>query len=221
MPDISKFEFFDPHQDYFVTYGDLPHWEQPGATYFITFRTADSLPQEAFNLWKRQRDHRLTRQTGIVDDMPWHIKAKALDPNHQGQFRRIFRHKLEKLLDRGTGECPFSDAKLAQIVADSLKHFDGERYHLGDFVVMPNHVHLLVCLFAAFRLRRQCYSWKHYIAKEINKIRGGPCELWQKESFDHLVRDVEHFRKFQRYIRANPKKAGLAKGRYLLYEADV
>ena len=221
MLSIADFRFFDPDARFSVTYGDLPHWEQPGATYFITFRTADSMPRTVVERWRRERDDWLTRQSGIAADLPWHKKLKMLEDERQHQFNRLFRHKFEQQLDRGMGECPFVDAELARIIADSLTHFDGERYHLGDFIVMPNHVHVLVCLFPEFRLLKQCYSWKHYMATEVNKIRGGDGPLWQTESFDHLVREPGQFRKFQRYVGENPVKAGLSDGEFFHYAPEI
>jgi menaquinone-specific isochorismate synthase len=220
MATIADFNYFDPQQEYVVTYGDLPHWEQPGATYFITFRTADSLPQTTLDLWKRERDDWLSRQTNDSSSSPWFEKYNRLSPTLQEQFRRIFHYKLEQNLDCCHGACPLEKQEHSSIVAKSLKHFDGQRYHLGDFIVMPNHVHVFVCFFKEIRLREQCYSWKHYMAAEINKLQHATGEFWQTESFDHLVRDVEHFRKNQKYISKNPTKAGLSEGQYIHYQID-
>jgi len=220
MAIITDFNYFDPKQELTVTYGDMPHWEQVGATYFITFRTADSLPQQAINLWRHERNDWLTRQTNDSSDVPWHEKLKRLPKPMRQRFNRIFHYKLEQKLDTGLGECLLAKKECATVVANSLTHFDDQRYHLGDFVVMPNHVHLLVCFFKDVRLRTQCYSWKHFMATKINKLLGKSGEFWQSESFDHLVRDLEHFRKFQRYIRENPIKAGLSKEKFIHYTID-
>lgn len=107
------------------------------------------------------------------------------------------------------------DPGAAALVADALRHFDGERYALGDFVVMPNHVHLLVGLIGDTEIESQCKSWKSYSAREINLFTGRRGRLWQAESFDHLVRGPEQFERFRRYIAENPAKAGLNPGDYL------
>ena len=62
-------------------------------------------------------------------------------------------------LDKRQGACVLRRPELSKIVADSLLYFDGIRYHMGDFVVMPNHVHLLVCLIGETDILKQCYSW--------------------------------------------------------------
>jgi type I restriction enzyme R subunit len=118
-------------------------------------------------------------------------------------------------LDRGYGACALRDGRSANVVADALRHFDGDRYYLGDFIVMPNHVHLLVCLLGATEIEGQCHSWKKYTAGQINRLLGRSGRFWQEESFDHLVRSPEQFARLMRYIAENPKKAGLREGEYL------
>ena len=122
-------------------------------------------------------------------------------------------------LDQGLGDCPLRDRSLSQMVADCLRRFDGERYHLGDFVVMPNHAHLLTCLLGSTDLASQCRSWKKISAIGINKALGRKGRFWQEESFDHLVRSPEQFAYLQHYITGNPVKARLRPGEYYLYRA--
>ena len=214
----EMFGFFNPTRQYTVTWGQLPHWEQEGATYFITFRTAGSVPASVMRLWKRQRDDWLRRQQVDPDRHGWHLSFSRLPHRKQKAFRREFAGKLERFLDDCHGERLLRQTELSQIVADALVHFDGQRYHLGDFVVMPNHVHLLVCLLPGVRLRKQCYWWKHYIATEINQKIGRAGPLWQKESFDHLVRDADHFDRFRQYIADNPRKAKLPESEFYYHQ---
>ena len=129
----------------------------------------------------------------------------------------MFTRPFMEYLDRGEGSCPLADPTLAELVAKSLRQFDGDRYHLGDFVVMPNHVHVLVCLRGQTALEPLCRSWKKFTATEINRQQGRRGKFWQSESFDHLVRTPEQFSYLQRYIADNPGKAGLRLGRYLLH----
>lgn len=215
---MGKFGFFDPNEEYDVSYGKLPHWEQAGATYFITFRIADSLPDSVMRLWMRERDDWLRRKGINPISRSWGAELSKLPFADQRRFHHKFSNALEHQLDKNHGKCVLRDDSVAKIVADSLHHFDGQRYHLGNFVIMPNHVHVLVCFVGETRLRSQCYSWKSFIAKKINSLMGSSGTFWQPESFDHLVRDVEHFEKFQRYIANNPAKAGLKSGEYILYE---
>jgi type I restriction enzyme R subunit len=133
------------------------------------------------------------------------------------EYNEIFTRQFMEYLDRGYGACVLRDARLAAIVAECLRRFDGDRYHLGDFVVMPNHVHLLACLLGATQIERQCWSWKKFAAGKINQAIGGRGRFWQEESFDHLVRSAEQFECLQRYIADNPVKAGLSQGEYLYH----
>lgn len=67
----------------------------------------------------------------------------------------------------------------------------------------------------------QCRNWKHYQSLRINELLGHKGRLWQPESFDHLVRDGDHFQKFRKYIRNNPVKAGLKESEFRLYLPDL
>jgi type I restriction enzyme R subunit len=104
--------------------------------------------------------------------------------------------------------------ELAQIVADSLLHFDGQRYRMGDFVVMPNHVHLLAAFSTAEAMKEQCDSWLHYTAFRVNQSTGESGKFWQQEPFDHLVRSLEQYEHLRQYIADNPHKAFLKPGEY-------
>ncbi len=211
----NGFEFFDRDDDVLVTLGHLPHWEQPGKTYFITFRTADSLPVEVAERWHEKRRDWLLRHKIAPDDENWEDKLALLSELLQRQFHETISLEFHRQLDAGHGACVLRQTELAQEVGKSLLHFDGDRYRLGDFIVMPNHVHALVQIFPGIQLKKQCYSWKKFTATKINRALGQSGTFWQKESFDHLVRNVEQFERFRRYIADNPRKAGLRVGEYL------
>ena len=126
--------------------------------------------------------------------------------NVRGEFLKTFRRCREVFLDSCHGRCPFRRPELAQIVADALLHFDGDRYRMGDFVVMPNHVHLLAAFPSDAAMAKQCDSWRHYTAVQINRILGVKGKLWQQEPFDHLVRSPEQYEHFRQYIARIPKR---------------
>jgi REP element-mobilizing transposase RayT len=208
------FELFDPRQEYVVRQGTLPHWYQPGVTYFVTFRTEDSVPQPLLRSWHLRRDDWL-RQHGI-DPAKANWKARlAAVPELDREYHARFTRAFMDYLDRGYGACVLRDQRAAELVAGALHHFDGDRYHLDDFIVMPNHVHLLVCLVGATEIEAQCHSWKKYSAGQINRLLGQSGRFWQEESFDHLVRSPEQFERLEQYIAENPEKAGLREGAYL------
>jgi REP element-mobilizing transposase RayT len=144
------------------------------------------------------------------------VDLHKLAASDRKEYSKRFTEAFHRYLDAGYGECVLKRPDLNQIVAKTLRHFDGTRYHLGDFVVMPNHVHLLVCLLGETALDKQCYSWKKFTAREINRWLERKGHFWQAESFDHLVRSPEQFHYFQEYIAHNPVKARLAEETYLL-----
>ena len=152
------------------------------------------------------------RATGI-----WERPSKFF-PAAQREFHETFSREYLEYLDRGLGACVLRSAPLAQIVADSLLHFDGDRYQMGGFIVMPNHVHLLVGLIGDTEIEAQCYSWKKYTATQINRQLGRKGRFWQEESFDHLVRSPDQFDAICRYIAANGPSAHLCSGEYLYYQ---
>ena len=214
-----EFPSFDPYREVDITRHNLPHWEQQGATYFITFRTADSLPRSLFEQWIEERNGWLKRHHIDPADRGWHSRLERLDPNLRTEFHKTFSRQFHRYLDAGHGECVLKRPQLAEVMAQSLLHFDGDRYRMGDFVVMPNHVHLLVRFIRGARLKEQCYSWKKYSAGQINRALGRRGHFWQGESYDHIVRDADEFQHYQEYIAENPRKAKLREGQYLHYRA--
>ena len=218
MPSLKiMFKLFEPNSDFHIVAGSsLPHWFQPKVTYFITFRTKDSLPADVVRRWHVERSTWLL-QHGISTSMPdWKDKLTELPERLRKHFYRTFSQQYMENLDKGLGACVLKRPELSKIVADSLLYFNGDRYHMGDFVVMPNHVHLLVCLLGNTDLLKQCRSWKKFSAGKINKVLGKTGRFWQEESFDHLVRSPEQFCAIQQYIRKNPNH--LQDDEYFLYQ---
>ena len=111
---------------------NLPHWRQAGCMYYVTFRLADSLPQTLLKQWQADRALWLK-----LNPRPWSVAALR-------EYARRFQGPVEKWLDAGHGSCALRDPAKGAVVAGALHHFDGERYALDAFVVMPNHVHALV-----------------------------------------------------------------------------
>ena len=161
---MAELHFFDRNQDYTVVERRLPHWVQPGVICFITFRINDSMPKDVLQCWRGERDDWLRRQHINPFGRDWRVHLSELDQELQTEFYRSFSQKWHDELDAGHGACVLRDSQLAKIVGDSLQHADGDKYDLTDFVVMPNHVHLL----AAFRdeegMLAQCESWKRWTA---------------------------------------------------------
>jgi type I restriction enzyme R subunit len=90
------------------------------------------------------------------------------------------------------------------LVTEALKHFDGQRYQLGAYVVMNDHVHVLVTPLARNALKDILHSWKSFTAHQIRHKSVG--RLWQDEYFDRIVRDEKEFVEKLRYVVGNPWK---------------
>ena len=180
----------------------LPHWRQEGCTYFVTFRLGDSIPQSKLQQWEAE--------------LACWLRAHAQP--HSEQDRREFHEKFTKRfhewLDAGYGSCWLRRSDVADLVEGALKYFDRERYVLGHFVVMPNHVHVLVTPMMRHELSEILQSWKSFTAHAANQLLSRSGKFWQDESFDHIVRDETHLRRFERYILENPTMAGLKPGGY-------
>lgn len=214
------FQFFNPAEKVTVTRGHLPHWDQQGATYFITWRTADSIPKDVWQRWRADRDTWLEAHQIDPTAKDWRMRVEELADDERQDFRR-FAKALEDELDEGHGQCVLKRSDLAGIVSDALRFFDGDRYVLGDYVVMPNHVHLLVGGMARNAMLKQVESWKKWSAIKINEALGTSGRFWQDESFDHLVRSEASFMKFRQYIEANPRRAKLREGEFVWWKREA
>jgi len=218
--DESLFALFDPLEEVDITRRFLPHWEQSGKTYFITVRTADSLPAEVVADWLDARNAWLRTHQIDPRHEKWRVLLSRLPIELQREYHRRFSDQFEQLLDNCHGACVLRLPTLARIVAQSLLHFDRERYEMSDFVVMPNHVHLMA-QFATVTMKDQCESWKHYTAVQINRSLGTTGRFWQGEPFDTLVRSEDQFKAIQDYIADNPRKAKLKDGEFIHYTRKV
>lgn len=220
MNEKNELRYFDPKQDYSVAWKTLPHWAQAGTLCFITWRTADSLPQAAQERITAERRETLL-QAGLNPHGDWKSQLAALSPRVRGQIQwKLFR-VWDVQLDKGAGECHLANPAVSLIVADSLRHFDGDRYLLTDFIVMPNHVHVLVAFRDEDLLLTQCTFWKRYTSRQINALLGLQGDFWQPEQFDHLVRSPEQFAHYRRYIAENPQKANLPSTAYRHYSKPL
>lgn len=218
-------EFFDPQAEFFISERMRPHWSQAGAVVFLTFRTRDSIPKSVIKRWDREKNDWLDQQSKLVGtDLRrgrfWREVQSELPSEVNHRFQKHFNRHREDLLDNCFGKCLLKQPRFANIVSDSLLHFDGIRYRMGDFVIMPNHVHLLAAFPSPELLESQARSWMHFTAREINRLTGERAKFWQPEAFDHLVRSPEQYEYLRTYICDNPAKAKLLPGQYLYRRYD-
>ena len=226
------FRPLDPNIQLEIYNRHLPHWRQEGATYFVTFRQADSIPMEVIEDW-REKVARWYCSRNI--DLKWRredperyaLAYKEIPESERRDFEMEQAKWLHVELDKGQGSCVLKEDWTQQIVADSLHHFDGQRMWLGDYVVMPNHVHLILQLFPGFVMEKVLGSIKQWAARKIGKglgkigrTRNRP-RFWQQESYDRIIRDEKEWKSFRKYIEGNPVKAGCKDGEFRLGLTEV
>jgi len=205
----SELHFFNPFAEIRQTQNRLPHWQQNGAVYFVTFRLADSIPNNLREDWERERETWIK-----LNPQPWN---KRVDQ----EYHTRFSGQIEGWLDAGYGSCVLARHECGAVVAGALRHFDNDRLKLVSFVVMPNHVHALFVQNPKHPLEQLLRSWKSYTTRHMNAVARRSGSLWQRDYFDRLVRDLQHFANCVRYIRRNPVKARLKNNEYILYESDI
>ena len=170
--------------------GYLPHCDSLQKLQSITFRLADSLPQSKLR--------QMELEIGFC-------------PESSREAER--RRQIEKWLDAGMGSCVLKHGKVAGLVQETLLKFDGERYRLIAWCIMPNHVHVLIE--PGEPLSRIVQSWKSFTGRWINANKaelglGVPGKtVWMREYWDRYIRDEKHFSQAVNYIHENPVKAGL------------
>ncbi|MEE8434528.1 MAG: transposase [bacterium] len=92
------------------------------------------------------------------------------------------------------------------LIVSALRNFSGKRYDLIAFVVMDDHVHVVVQPFEKFQIQEIVHSWKSFSANQMQKKFNRVGAIWQAEYFDRIIRDdTEYFEK-ARYIMNNPIK---------------
>ena len=193
------------------TRGYLPHVKREGAAYFVTFRLADSLPKEVLLKFQGERAERLRRLTAQNEAAKRYGPAVKVEADAEA-IERDNRRKVERFLDTGGGECWLRRLEIAEVAAGALRFFDGQRYHLAAWVVMPNHVHVVFWPVPNHTLSTIVQSWKRFIAREANTLLGRTGEpFWQPESFDHWIRNEREHARCCDYTVRNPVTARLCR----------
>ena len=170
------------------TGANLPHWAQQNKTVAVTFRLADALPQTTLNeyLSEKKRLETQVNQAAKKDD-------PAFLQNAKGRLSEHWHQTLETALEKGHGECLLAKPEVADLMENALHHFDGDRYQLYAFAIAANHVHVIFEPKNDHQTPDILHSWKSFTAHEINKQLNREGDVWQDETYDHLLRDHTDF----------------------------
>ena len=216
--------------DYKLSYRrNLPHIQLPGATFFVTFNLAGSLPQSVLQQWQTEKNQLEAEKSRILKS---ENSAHLASVEHKifEQKRERFR-KFEETLDEAqNGPLWLKEERIAKVVAKSLHHRDGKVYRLDAYCIMANHVH---AVFAPLvkpskidtadlqdntietnslsynTLSSIMHSLKGYTARKANQLLGRSGAFWHHESYDHAIRDESEWQRIVTYVLNNPVKAGL------------
>lgn len=219
--------------DYFY-YRRMPHWQPPGAIFFVTFRTAGSLPLKVEQHYHEQAQLLKKSLKNIPGDAPELVAA----------WKKLFQY-IDYHLEEHNLACHLTGRTEARIVAESIwKGQELGHYILHRYCVMPNHVHLLIePLPVNAALTRLAAQWpptfytdsgratlagdlavdelkwrklsgilgtmKSSISRKIGKRLHLGEPLWRDESYDHWLRNGQEYENAIRYIDLNPVKARL------------
>lgn len=164
--------------------GYLPHFDGGQIVQFLTYRLADSMPEKVLEAWRGELE-----------------KNEISDAD--------FRRRIETYLDQGYGNCYLKRSDIAEMVEENLLRFEGVKYNLYAWVIMPNHIHLLLMPMKGFKLAEIVHSCKSFTANKANKMLGRSGRFWFPEAFDRFIRNQDHFEKTFEYIENNPVKANL------------
>ncbi|MEK7217993.1 MAG: transposase [Patescibacteria group bacterium] len=177
----------------------LPHWTKPGGIYAVNFRLGDSVPQKQLEQWRGERDDIVKTAKAL---------KRELAPRERLRLMQLHTESIEQYLRSGRGVCWLKREDIAEVVADALRHFEGERYRLFAWCIMPNHVHVDVQPLGTHTLPSILQSWKGFSAWRANKLldRTGP--FWLPEYYDHLIRNADDLRYRMEYTWSNPELAG-------------
>lgn len=198
----------------------LPHWQPGGAVLFVTYRLADSLPAEVLI------DLREQRARLIQEPMR---RNESCDERRVRIDKQMLAHFDDRLVGAPSPKW-LANRDVAAVVHTSLKYWDGERYLLRRYVIMPNHVHMLIEPLPErplgqasglshesaangettyFPLPLILRSIKGFTAREANKVLARSGRFWQDESYDRWARNEAEVLRIANYIDANPVRAGL------------
>ncbi len=205
----ADFVGFDPRLALRNDERNSPYCSQPGSSYFITYCLNDSLPNRVIDQYLREQEAwrvRIHYERAQLGDL-----AEDTEKECEAFQLKAYR-SFEAILDEGHGSCVFKDPIQRQVVAEALLQLHGDRYLAHGFVVMPNHIHLLVKPLDGQSPENLLILWMRAVAQRMGqdvKAKGG---LWHVDTWICMIRNEEHWLRAMRYTLKNPERAKLLHG---------
>lgn len=181
-----------------------PTWNPDANPHFATFRLTDSLSPKILG--------ELTSEESVLLE-----KAESgdfLSAEEADRWKAFYLDRIDPALNAAHGTCILRDAKVADLVENAFRHFDGKKYHLLAWCVMPNHVHALFTPLADHDPADIVNSWKSLTGYAANKILGRQTEFWQKDVYEHGLTSEDEFKARLKQILHDPENAGLEDWKY-------
>ena len=190
----------------------LPHYQQPGQAYFVTWCLKDSVPPKALARYTEEQD-RIRNQLKIIKKQDDKTTEKLKHEYYQ--IRRKYIHAFDNLLAQNQdNKINLNTPEISEIIIETMKFWEESRLANHAFCIMPNHVHWVFSVFEQDKqgnpvfLQDILQSVKRHSAKQINKCIRRKESLWQKESFDTTIRNEKHLLNAISYTLNNPVAAG-------------
>lgn len=181
----------------------LPHWFQENKTMFVTFRLADSLPKNKVEEFLADRANMLKEE------------KRTAGNNTRKAYDIMMMRKMEYWLNNGYGNYILRREDVRNVLVEALYYYNNKEYLLHTFVVMPNHVHILLSSLTNKPINNIIGKVKEFTTFQLRKSLGINEDIWQKGIFDRILRNWDEFEKYVDYIANNPKS--LPEDSYSLY----
>jgi len=193
----------------------LPHFQQPGQSYFVTWNLKDAVPAKALESYTLQLEQ---LNSGI--EIAEANKTNEETINGLRLQRSIVRKKYMKAYDdllhlQTKFIINLSKNENTQVIINALSFWEGRRIENYAICVMSNHVHWVFRVFEkddngeSVYLQDILQSVKRFTANRLNKLENRTGTVWQRESFDTTIRDALHLQRAINYTIMNPVSAGL------------
>ena len=199
--------------------GNLPHFQQPGQDYFVTWILKGSVPKKAVEAYSKKMEE-LKNEIDILKRNNADVRAVENSKRDYYIIRKKYIAYVDEILDtKMDNTVDLSRPDILKIIYDTLTFWENKRIGNYCFCVMPNHIHWVLRVFEQDHNNKPVYleeimhSVKLFSSRQINILENRNGNLWNKESFETTIRDTKHLYNAIEYTLNNPLKAKLVTNR--------